>query len=82
MSNPITDAFSKLFSGVAQSVGTTAAKAAASNPTFSTALDDLQARLDRAESMTKLAAGVAGIVVLFYFVPRFEKPIPRIWRKR
>lgn len=72
----------QLFSGVAQSVGTTAAQAAAANPAVQNALGDLDARLDRAQTIALLAAGVAATVVLFYYVPRFESPIPRIFRKR
>lgn len=87
--NPLSSIFgnieaeaTKLFSGVAASVGTKAAQAAASNPTVQGALDDLQGRLDRAQTAATVAAGVAGVVVLFYFLPRFESPIPRIFRKR
>jgi hypothetical protein len=71
----------KLFSGIAESAGTAAAKAAAKNPTVQGALDDMSARLERAEDATKIAAAVAGVVVAFYFLPRFENPIPRIFRK-
>lgn len=71
----------KLFSGIAQSAGTAAAKAAASNPTVQGALDDVQARLDRAQKAALIAAGVAGVVILFYHVPRFESPL-RLFRKK
>lgn len=79
---PFQNLVSGLFAGIAKSAGNAAAQAAAKNPTVQGALDDLQSRLNHAESAAKLAGAVAGVVVLFYFLPRFESPVPRIFRKR
>lgn len=73
---------SGLFSGVAESAGTVAAAAAAKNPAVQGALTDLEDRLNKAEAVAKVAGIVAAAVVAFYFVPRFESPVPRIFRKR
>lgn len=73
--------FTSLFSGIAQSAGNQAAQAAAKNPAVQSALADLEARVAQAQKVAYIAAGVAGVVVLFYYVPRFERPVPRIFRK-
>lgn len=79
--DPLSKLVSGLFSSVARDVGTKAAAAAASNPVVQSSITDIQDRLDRAQHAAMAAAAVAGIVVVFYFLPRFESPIPRIFRK-
>jgi hypothetical protein len=73
---------SGLFSGIAASAGTAAAKAAMQNPTVQSALDDFNLKLQKAEQVATVAGVVAAVVVVFYFLPRFESPVPRIFRKR
>jgi hypothetical protein len=79
--NPFESLFSGIMSGVTKAAGSAAAKAVAGNPTVQGALTDAQAQLDQAKKAATVAAVVAGAVVLFYFIPRFENPIPRIFRK-
>ncbi len=79
--DPISKFFSGIVSGVTQSAGSAAAKAVANNPTVQGAAQEIQDRLDKAESAIKIASFVGAAVVLFYFVPGFDVPIPRIFRK-
>ncbi len=71
-------AVANLVSTVAASAGS----AAVDSPQVKTAIDAAQAELSRYRTIAYAAGGAAALVFLFYFVPRFESPIPRIYRRR
>ncbi len=79
--NPLNKLVSGLFGSIATAAGTSVAAAAAKNPTVQDALTDIEARLDRAQTIATVTAVVASVVVAFYYLPRFESPIPRIFRR-
>ena len=80
--NPFANMVSGILRSVTESAGAAAASSVAKNPTVQGALTEAQAQLDQAKTAAYIAAGVALVVVTFYYVPRFESPIPRIFRGR
>ncbi len=46
------------------------------------ALAAAQDELNRYRTVAMIAGGAAAAVFLFYYLPRFESPIPRIYRRR
>ncbi len=71
-----------LFSGITASAGSAATRAISSNPTVQTAIEDVEAKLQSAQNIAVVASVVASAVVLFYYLPRFESPVPRIFRRK
>lgn len=82
MADNISGLLSNIFSSVAKSAGTAVAKTVVANPTVQDSISMVQAELESAKTAAKVAGGAALIIGVFYFLPRFENPIPRIFRKR
>ena len=43
---------------------------------------DVQKAVEQAKAWGSVATVAAVLVFVFYFVPRFENPVPRVWRRR
>jgi len=71
-----------ILTGLVQSLVGQVGGATLQTPAVQAALVDAQAQIEAIRTRLYIASAVAGVVVLFYFVPRFEVPIPRVWRKR
>ncbi len=67
-----------LVSGIAGAVG----QAAVSTPAAQSAIAGVQAQINQYKVLAYLAGGAAVLVFTFYFLPRFESPVPRIYRPR
>lgn len=78
----LTMAPSNILTGLVQSLVGQVGGATLNQPDVKAALIDAQAQIDAIRTRLYIASAIAGVVVLFYFVPRFEAPIPRVWRKR
>lgn len=76
--NPLSSALQNLVSGIASEVGTSVTSA----PGVQNAITAAQAELDNYKTYAYVASAVALAVVVFYFLPRFESPVPRIFRRR
>ncbi len=71
-------AVANLVSSVAKSAGS----AAVESPQVKEAIAAAQDELNRYRTVAMIAGGAAAAVFLFYYLPRFESPIPRIYRRR
>lgn len=74
----MSDILQNLVSGIENEVGTIVT----STPQAKSAISAVQDEIAGYRTAAYFAAAVAAAVVLFYYVPRFESPVPRIWRRR
>jgi type VI protein secretion system component VasF len=72
--------FSTVLSGLVTGLTNVAGSAVATAPAVQQPLADLQAEYEKMRTWAIVAGCVAGAVVLFYYLPRFESPVPRIFR--
>lgn len=76
--NVLSQALQKLVTGVSAQVGT----AVTSTPEAKAAITAVQDEIDKWQKTAYVAGALAAVVFVFYFMPRFESPIPRIFRGR
>jgi uncharacterized membrane protein YccC len=72
--------FASIASGLLTGITQVAGSAAATAPAVAQPLADLNAEYEKMRTWAIIAGCVAGAVVIFYYLPRFESPVPRIFR--
>ena len=76
--NQLNQALQKLVGHISQQAG----EAVAGSPAVQAAIAQAQGELDWYKTVGNVAGALALLTFLFYFLPRFESPIPRAWRRR
>ncbi len=76
--NPFDRLISSLTGKAAQSVGMTVA----ADPQVQAAIEAAKVEYAQLQTLKWIVGIAGGLTLAFYYLPRFESPIPRIWRKR
>lgn len=80
--NPIQQLASKALNDLLGHVSAQAGAAVANSPAVQGALAQAQGEIDWYKTVGNVAGVLAILTFVFYFLPRFESPIPRIYRGR